>query len=66
MCAIIRLTRHLTATCCACDLQNGTVAAASYAGSTLAYVARQMAGAIDIMVVKQPDGSLKSSPFYGK
>lgn len=46
-------------------LQNGTVAAASYAGSTLAYVAPQMAGAIDIMVVSQPDGSLRSSPFYG-
>lgn len=24
-----------------------------------------MAGAIDIMVVQQPDGSLKCSPFYG-
>ena len=24
-----------------------------------------MAGAIDIMVVSQPDGSLRSSPFYG-
>lgn len=24
-----------------------------------------MAGAIDIMVVEQPDGSLKCSPFYG-
>lgn len=24
-----------------------------------------MAGAIDIMVVEQPDGTLKSSPFYG-
>ena len=47
-------------------MQNGTVAAASYAGSTLAYVAPQMAGAIDIMVVSQPDGSLRSSPFYGE
>lgn len=47
-------------------VQNGTVAAASYAGSTLAYVAPQMAGAIDIMVVSQPDGSLRSSPFYGE
>lgn len=46
-------------------MQNGTVAAASYAGSTLAYVAPHMAGAIDILVVEQPDGSLKSSPFYG-
>jgi hypothetical protein len=25
-----------------------------------------MAGAIDIMVVQQPDGSLKCSPFYGE
>ncbi len=24
-----------------------------------------MAGAIDIMVISQPDGSLRSSPFYG-
>lgn len=24
-----------------------------------------MAGAIDIMVVEQPDGTLKCSPFYG-
>ncbi|KAL0028584.1 hypothetical protein WJX79_003521 [Trebouxia sp. C0005] len=46
------------------SIKNGTVAAASYAGSTLAYVAPQMAGAIDIMVVSQPDGSLRSSPFY--
>ena len=34
-------------------------------GNTLAYVAPQLAGAIDIVVVHQPDGSLKSSPFYG-
>lgn len=47
-------------------MQNGTVAAASYAGSTLAYVTPHMAGAIDILVVEQPDGSLKSSPFYGQ
>lgn len=46
-------------------VQNGTVAAASYAGSTLAYVAPHMAGAIDILVVEQPDGTLKCSPFYG-
>lgn len=25
-----------------------------------------MAGAIDIMVVQQPDGTLKCSPFYGE
>ena len=34
--------------------------------ATLAYVAPQLAGAIDVVVVKQPDGSLKSSPIYGK
>jgi phosphatidate phosphatase PAH1 len=25
-----------------------------------------MAGAIDVMVVEQPDGSLRCSPFYGE
>ena len=34
-------------------------------GNTLMYVAPHMAGAIDVVVVRQPDGSLKSSPFYG-
>ena len=34
-------------------------------GSTLMYVAPHMTGAIDVVVVRQPDGSLKSSPFYG-
>ena len=24
-----------------------------------------MSGAVDIMVVEQPDGSFKSTPFYG-
>lgn len=24
-----------------------------------------MSGAVDVMVVRQPDGSFKSSPFYG-
>ena len=47
-------------------VQSGTVAAGVAVGNTLAYVAPQLAGAIDVVVVKQPDGSLKSSPFYGK
>ena len=34
-------------------------------GSTLMYVAPHMAGAIDVVVVQQPDGTFKSSPFYG-
>jgi phosphatidate phosphatase PAH1 len=50
-------------------IQTGTAAAAAAGfsvGSTIAYVAPHMAGAIDVIVVRQPDGSLKSSPFYGK
>lgn len=35
------------------------------AGSALLQVAPHMAGAIDVVVVRQPDGSLRSSPFYG-
>lgn len=50
---------------CDVPLQSGTVAAGMAVGNTLAYVAPQLAGAIDIVVVKQPDGTLKSSPFYG-
>ncbi|KAK9789051.1 hypothetical protein WJX73_004758 [Symbiochloris irregularis] len=33
-------------------------------GSSIMYVAPHMAGAIDVVVVRQPDGTLKSSPFY--
>lgn len=49
-------------------VQSGTAAAAAAGftvGSTIAYVAPHMAGAIDVIVVQQPDGSRKSSPFYG-
>eukprot|EP00884_Botryococcus_braunii_P022894 jgi/Botrbrau1/9289/Bobra.0111s0014.1 len=48
-------------------LKSGTAAAAAAGftvGSTIAYVAPHMAGAIDVIVVQQPDGSRKSSPFY--
>lgn len=38
----------------------------SWVGSTINMAMPQLAGAIDILVVQQPDGSLKSSPFYGK
>jgi hypothetical protein len=34
-------------------------------GSTLAYVTPHLNGAIDIMAVRQPDGTIKTSPFYG-
>ena len=36
------------------------------AGTALLQVAPHIAGAIDVVVVRQPDGSLKSSPFYGE
>lgn len=35
-------------------------------GSTLAYVTPHLNGAIDIMAVRQPDGTIKTSPFYGE
>ncbi len=35
-------------------------------GSTLAYVTPHVAGAIDLVAVRQPDGSIKTSPFYGE
>mmetsp|Transcript_25202 Transcript_25202/g.44946 ORF Transcript_25202/g.44946 Transcript_25202/m.44946 type:complete len:88 (+) Transcript_25202:399-662(+) len=40
-------------------------AVGSTVGSTLNLAVPQLAGAIDIMVVRQPDGTLKSSPFHG-
>ena len=39
--------------------QSGTVAAAS----AIASVAPHLAGAIDVIIVRQPDGSLRSSPW---
>ena len=47
-------------------LQSSTYAAGAAVFSTAASVAPQLPGAIDIMVIEQPDGSLKSSPFYGE
>lgn len=46
-------------------VQSGTFAAGMAVGSTLAYVTPHLNGAIDIMAVRQPDGSIKTSPFYG-
>ena len=34
--------------------------------SAMNSITPHMAGAVDIMVVEQPDGTLKCSPFYGK
>ncbi len=46
-------------------LQSSTMAAGLAVGNTISTLAPQLAGAIDIVIVEQPDGSLKSSPFYG-
>lgn len=40
-----------------------------YSGSAIVNgvnaITPHFAGAVDILVVRQPDGSLKSTPFYG-
>lgn len=46
--------------------QSGTFAAGMAVGSTLAYVTPHLNGAIDIMAVRQPNGTIKTSPFYGE
>ncbi|KAK9812760.1 hypothetical protein WJX72_003248 [[Myrmecia] bisecta] len=48
----------------ASSLKSSTVAAGLAVGSSIIAVAPQMVGAIDVMMVRQPDGSIKSSPFY--
>lgn len=39
---------------------------ASALTSNLTYAVPHLSGAIDVLLVQQPDGSLKSSPFYGE
>ena len=46
-------------------VQTGTVSSVIAVGTTLVNFSPHLTGAIDIVVVRQPDGSLKSSPFYG-
>jgi hypothetical protein len=45
--------------------QSGVVMGGTAILSAVNGLTPHMAGAIDIMVVQQPDGSLKCSPFYG-
>lgn len=47
-------------------LQTGTVSSVMAVGNTLVNISPHLTGAIDIVMVRQPDGSLKSSPFYGE
>lgn len=46
--------------------QSGVVLGGTAILSAVNGLTPHMAGAIDIMVVQQPDGSLKCSPFYGE
>lgn len=46
-------------------LQSGVVMGGTAILSAVNGLTPHMAGAIDIMVVQQPDGTLKCSPFYG-
>lgn len=46
--------------------QSGVVYSGSAIVNGVNAITPHLAGAVDIMVVKQPDGSYKSSPFYGK
>ncbi len=46
-------------------LQSGVMVGGTAILSAMNGITPHMAGAIDIMVVEQPDGTLKSSPFYG-
>lgn len=45
--------------------QSGVVMGGTAILSAVNGLTPHVAGAIDIMVVQQPDGSLKCSPFYG-
>jgi len=46
-------------------VQSGVVLGGTAILSAMNGITPHMAGAIDIMVVEQPDGTLKCSPFYG-
>jgi len=46
--------------------QTGVVSGATAILSSVNGLTPHMAGAIDIMVVEQPDGTLRCSPFYGE
>lgn len=58
--------QQLAHTPCPCPMpQSGVVMGGTAILSAVNGLTPHMAGAIDIMVVQQPDGSLKCSPFYG-
>jgi hypothetical protein len=45
--------------------QSGVVLGGTAVLSAVNSITPHMSGAVDIMVVEQPDGSFKSTPFYG-
>ena len=46
-------------------LRDGVVYSGSAIVNGVNAITPHFAGAVDILVVRQPDGSLKSTPFYG-
>lgn len=55
---------HTAAILCV-PVQSGVVFGGSAILSGVNAITPHLAGAVDIMIVEQPDGSYKSSPFYG-
>mmetsp|Transcript_40596 Transcript_40596/g.114974 ORF Transcript_40596/g.114974 Transcript_40596/m.114974 type:complete len:710 (-) Transcript_40596:208-2337(-) len=45
-------------------IKNGTLAMGNTVSNLLSMPVPQLAGAIDVLAVRQPDGTLKCSPFY--
>lgn len=61
----IMLSTIACALCCVPRPQSGVVMGGTAILSAVNGLTPHVAGAIDIMVVQQPDGSFKCSPFYG-
>ncbi len=60
------LTKPLQLSTTTLSKQTGVVSGATAILSSVNGLTPHMAGAIDVMVVEQPDGSLRCSPFYGE
>jgi hypothetical protein len=64
--AALALLSNAVLVACIYLLQSGAVLGGTAILSAMNSITPHMAGAVDIMVVEQPDGTLKCSPFYGK
>jgi len=68
--SLVRMMRNRSLLCCSITVAAGTQSGVVMGGTAILSAVNgltpHMAGAIDIMVVQQPDGTLKCSPFYGE